>query len=244
MIIAQLSDIHASPNNANLARFEHALAWLETVGPDILVLTGDLIDDGWHEGYSTIAHLLNRLTYPVLILPGNADDREAMKRTWNGMWVSDAPAGALNVIMDTGELRLIGIDTTLVGNAAGSLRHQLNWLENALTTGNATDSVIFMHHHVFASGIPTMDEIMCGGSAELADMLTRLPHKPLAIATGHVHRPMAGSFAGIPAYICGSVCPANPLWFGGDKVPPVNDPAMLTIHRFRDGVLVSHTVSV
>lgn len=244
MIIAQLSDIHASPNNANLARLEHALAWLETVGPDVLIVTGDLTDEDWHKGYATLAGQFNRLAYPVLILPGNADDREAMNQIWKGMWVSNAPDSALNLVMETGALRLIGVDTTVPHNGAGRIQHQLDWLENTLTTGGATDSIIFMHHHIFASGIPTMDEIMCDGSEALADMLLRLPHKPLAIATGHVHRPMASRFAGIPVYICGSVCPANPLWFGGDKVPPVNDPVMLMIHRYHHGVLVSHTVAV
>ncbi|WP_337587010.1 metallophosphoesterase family protein [[Erwinia] mediterraneensis] len=55
MLIAQISDIHASSDNDNLARFERALEWLAQVNPDALVVTGDLIDDGWHEGDKHIA---------------------------------------------------------------------------------------------------------------------------------------------------------------------------------------------
>jgi len=53
MIIAQISDIHASPDNDNLSQLERALAWLDIIEPDALVVTGDLIDNDWFEGYET-----------------------------------------------------------------------------------------------------------------------------------------------------------------------------------------------
>ncbi len=79
MIIAQVSDIHAAENNDNLSRFEHALAWIDLITPDALVLSGDLIDDNWCDGYAAIAAQLNKRSYPSFILPGNSDDRTSMK---------------------------------------------------------------------------------------------------------------------------------------------------------------------
>lgn len=244
MIIAQLSDIHASPGNDNLARFERALNWLATIELDRLVMTGDLIDDNWFEGYHIMSSRLRGLGCPVSILPGNSDNRDSMRAGLRyGQWASTAPRGALNFVADSGTLRLIGLDSTLVGSSAGSIAEQLLWLDEVLSSAGSSGSILFMHHHVFRSGIPTMDEIMCSDSIRLADFLQNHPHKPLAIATGHVHRPMAGSLAGIPAYICGSICPANPLWFGSG-VPPVLDPPTLMVHRFSGGSLVSHHVAV
>lgn len=78
----------------------------------------------------------------------------------------------------------------------------------------------------------------------LGTLLHHHPAKPLAIATGHVHRPAAGMLAGIPAYICGSVCPANPLWLGGAHVPEVCDPPALMVHRVENGALASHFIAV
>ncbi|CCK00685.1 3',5'-cyclic-nucleotide phosphodiesterase [Cronobacter malonaticus 507] len=49
--------------------------------------------------------------------------------------------------------------------------------------------------------------------------------------------------AGIPAYICGSVCPANPLWLGGAHVPEVCDPPALMVHRLENGMLASHFIA-
>ncbi|WP_338086318.1 hypothetical protein [Nissabacter archeti] len=85
---------------------------------------------------------------------------------------------------------------------------------------------------------------MCRDAEKLGALLRRHPRRPIAIATGHVHRPMAGNLAGIPAYICGSICPANPVWFGSDTVPPADDPPSLMLYRFADGALVSHIIAV
>lgn len=75
MLIAQVSDIHAAPDNDHLARFDRVLGWLAQLQPDVLVLSGDLTDDGWLEGYQQIAARLRQQRYPSIILPGNSDHR-------------------------------------------------------------------------------------------------------------------------------------------------------------------------
>ena len=45
MLIAQVSVIHAAPDNDHLARFDRVLRWLAQLQPDALVLSGDLTDD-------------------------------------------------------------------------------------------------------------------------------------------------------------------------------------------------------
>lgn len=60
MLLAQLSDIHAAPDNNNLSRLASALTWLDTLKPDVIVITDDLVDDSWLAGYQAIAHLFYR----------------------------------------------------------------------------------------------------------------------------------------------------------------------------------------
>ncbi|WP_418336348.1 metallophosphoesterase [Rhizobium gallicum] len=50
MLIAQISDIHASPDNDGLARLKRAICWLATMQPAIVVVSGDLVNGGWREG--------------------------------------------------------------------------------------------------------------------------------------------------------------------------------------------------
>lgn len=242
MRLAQLSDIHAAPDNDNLSRLALALAWLDTFKPDALVLTGDLVDDGWLVGYQAIANLLDSKPWPVFILPGNADNHEMMRTVWrNQPWPE---AGAIHFVTEVGGIRLIGLDTTISGAAAGSILEHLPWLEKQLAADTALPAMLFLHHHIFKSGIPALDDTMCNGYQELGQLLKSGPRPPIAIACGHVHRPVMSHVAGVPAFICGSICPANPLWLGGENVPPVNDPPSLMIHRFTGGALVSHHVSL
>ncbi|MBU9831616.1 MULTISPECIES: metallophosphoesterase [Rahnella] len=245
MLIAQVSDIHASNQNDHLFRFDQVLNWLAHLQPDVLVLTGDLTDGHWQEGYKQIADRLNQQNYPSLILPGNSDDRSLMRSVWGeNRWLHNAQGEALHLIHNTSDLRLIGLDSTIDYKDYGSVTDHLEWLDNQLSDTGGTPSLLFMHHHVFASGIPTLDETMCRGLTEMEDLIRRAPARLLAISTGHVHRPIAGTLAGIPAYICGSVCPANPVWFGTVNVPPVNDPPALMIHRYVSNSFTSHHVCV
>ncbi|MDI7493592.1 metallophosphoesterase [Cronobacter dublinensis] len=243
MLIAQISDIHAAPDNDNLTRFDNALAWLAPLAPDLLVISGDLADDGWRDGYSQIAARLEAFSCRLLILPGNADHHDALRATWGATLWTGAD-GPLHAVADLPGLRVIGLDTTLEACAAGSVAAHLDWLSQQLDEAQGRQTLLFMHHHVFASGIPSMDAIMCRDHDALAALLRHHPARPLAIATGHVHRPAAGTLAGIPAYICGSVCPANPLWLGASHVPCVYDPPALMVHRVDNGALASHFIAV
>ena len=245
MLIAQVSDIHASPENNHLHLFKRALGWLAQVNPDVLVLSGDLTDNRWLEGYQHIATCLRQQNYPSLILPGNSDCRRLMQSVWDhNTWAKGTHDGALHFACDRGDLQLVGLDSTVETQEYGSVTEHLGWLGEQLYAADGKPSLLFMHHHVFASGIPTLDKTQCRGLDGLAALIHRSPNRLLAIASGHVHRPVAGMFAGIPAYICGSVCPANPLWFGTANVPSVQDPPGLMLYRYDDRVLTGHHVSI
>lgn len=244
VIVAQISDVHAAPGNDNMARLDRALSWLTRFELDALVISGDLIDDGWTDGYDNLSKRFDNLRIPVLTLPGNSDDRSAMRAEFAARDGAVAGDGAMHFTLKIDGLRLIGIDTCLENTPAGDAAPHLAWLQHVLDEADAGASLLFTHHHLFASGIPPMDAVMSRGGQQLGEMLALHPLPPLAISSGHVHRPMTGILAGIPAHICGSICAANPLWFGGPMVPVVNEPPMIMIHRLTSEGLVSSHVAV
>ncbi|WP_128292541.1 metallophosphoesterase [Afifella aestuarii] len=244
MIIAQISDIHAAPDNDNMTRFARALSWLDGLDLDALVMSGDLIEDGSSEEYREIAARLGALRCPVLLLPGNSDDRSAMRAVFSDRPGSVARGDAMHFVAEIGGVRLVGIDTTLNDTSAGDVAPHLTWVEEVLDAPGADASLVFSHHHLFASGIAPMDAVMAQGASEFGDLLRRRPHRPLAISSGHVHRPMSSLLGGVPAHICGSICPANPLWFGGPDVPVVHEPPMIMVHRLVGRDLVNHHIAV
>ncbi len=85
MLIAQISDPHIRPAGqlyqgvADSNRmFEEAIDHLHGLDrkPDLVLLTGDLVDDGRPDEYAQVRHLLAKLTIPYLVIPGNHDHRE------------------------------------------------------------------------------------------------------------------------------------------------------------------------
>lgn len=242
MRIAHITDIHATPDNGNLGRLRRVIRWLESLAPDLLVVTGDLVDDGWYEGYAIVEAELMRAQCRLLMLPGNADSREAMRHVWQETmrWPL---CGALHFSDVINGVPVIGIDTTLPGETRGDIAPHLTWLTEKLASFTQP-ALIFTHHHLFRCGIAPIDEVMCGGDAAFWQVLAGNPVAPLAVCSGHVHRSMSTTISSVPAYICGSICPANPLWLDESRIPPVTDPAGLMIYDLRGGGLVASQVSV
>lgn len=143
-----------------------------------------------------------------------------------------------------GEALIIGLDVCVDGQAYGDVTAHLPWLESTQVANQQKTALLFMHHHIFQSGISVLDDAMCNGVDALETLLQRSMHPPVAICGGHVHRPMAGMVGGVPAYICGSICPANPLALDPSRMPEVYDGPSLMVHDLKSGRLVSSDVAV
>ena len=169
MRIAQLSDIHAAADNDNLARLRAAIAWLLAFPPDIVVVSGDLADDGWAEGYRDIAAQLSRLPCRTLLLAGNADDKTVMCATMPQLAAYSAEE-PLHFNETIEGISLIGVDVTVAGQSGGDITPHLPWLEQALREA-AHPAMLFLHQHLFPSGIAPLDTAMCEGGEALTALM-------------------------------------------------------------------------
>jgi Icc protein len=243
MLIAQMSDIHASAENNNLFRLGRAISWLASIQPDVVVMTGDLVEGNWPEGYQLITVALQHLNCRSLILPGNSDERAVMRETMPEVdyWTYEA---GMHFAECHSEALIIGLDVCVDDQTYGDIAGSLPWLQRTLTSDLPGIPLLFTHHHLFRCGISPIDDVMCRGTNALGDVLSGSGRQPIAICSGHVHRSMSSSIAKIPAHICGSICPANPLLLDPSRQPPVTDPPALMIHDLRNGQLVSSHISV
>jgi len=89
MIIAQISDTHITHIGGRADReYETALHLQRAVAhlnrlpalPDVVLITGDCVDNGSEEEYERLQDLLRPLRMPVYVIPGNHDDRVHMRR--------------------------------------------------------------------------------------------------------------------------------------------------------------------
>lgn len=251
--ILQISDTHiVAPGDLAYGAVDTAAALealVQTVsaqadrlGPiDLVVVTGDLADHGTAEEYAHFRALTRALAPPLVAIPGNHDDREAMRAAFGEVpWM--ASAGPLNLRVDLAGVTVLGLDTLVVGAPHGRLAEAtLDWLAAQLEEVGPTPVLLAMHHPPFATGIALMDRQGLENPGDLAACLARHAG-PCRIVAGHVHRSVATAFAGHPAMICPGTSHAVTL----DLRPDVNSSFMMEtpgalLHDF-GAAPVSHLV--
>jgi 3',5'-cyclic AMP phosphodiesterase CpdA len=126
--------------------------------PDLVVLTGDLVDEGHPDEYSTALELLGELTIPYLVIPGNHDHRE----NFSAAFASHAylPVhGPLHYCIDDHPVRIVALDSCPPGRHHGHIDSAgLRWLQSTLEANSRKPTVVLMHHPPFVSGIPYLDK--------------------------------------------------------------------------------------
>jgi Icc protein len=237
--VAQISDIHGKPGGKSIAALERALDWLKVARPDALIVSGDVGNPPWDDSYPIVAERLSHVRFPVLMVPGNKDDRAAMRTHFADMgWPAEGP---LNVARLLGEVRLVGLDVTVPGEKHGDAAPVLDWLREQMTGGEPV--LLFMHQHPFRTGFGNVDNAPCRNDEALADVILGAQARVLLLTAGHGHRTVFTQFAGGPAMMCPSLAKANTLAFG-EAEAPLTDPPGFALHVIEDGRAMSHIISL
>ncbi|HHY49521.1 MAG TPA: hypothetical protein GYA10_07220 [Alphaproteobacteria bacterium] len=237
--VAQISDIHARPGGQSLAALARALEWLALAKPDVLIVSGDVGNPPWEESYPLVREALGAVACPILMVPGNKDDRRALRNHFPAMpWLADEH---LSTAMRIGALRIVGLDVTVPGETFGDAAPILGWLGDQLTGGEPV--VLFMHQHPFPTGFDRLDKAMCRNADALAQVIFEAPARVMLIAAGHGHRPVFTEFIDIPAVMCPSLSKANVLEFGDATAPPFDPPGLL-LHIVEENRVMSHLVAL
>ena len=216
MLIAQISDVHLKPEGIlaygvadTATALARAVKHINTLNPrpDLVLATGDLVDEGASESYVLLRRLLSPLKPPLFVVPGNHDHKVSLRNAlpehpYLYDTVEEEGERFVCFTLETYPVRLIGLDTVTPGEHGGGLgRGRLVWLDRNLADRPDAPTVVFMHHPPFASGIGQMDQELFFGQQELAHIIKKHPQVE-RILCGHVHRPVFRRFAGTIASIC------------------------------------------
>ena len=210
---------------------------------DAVLLTGDIADHATDEEYAQVRDLLSPLGAPVYALPGNHDDRAALRRTFDLPGEDGEP---VRYSVDLGPLRLVALDTKLPGLDSGALEgDQLEWLDTELTKAPEQPTLIAMHHPPLVIGVPAWDEIGLAESDRqaLGDVVTR--HRQVRrIVCGHFHSTITGELAGCGVLVVPSTYVQTRLDFEVRTIELTSDLPGFAIHAVVDGEVVSHVKAV
>src|SRR5271156_3132713 len=167
MLLAQISDLHIKRAGAlAYRRVDTAAALTRCVAalnalkprPDVVIMTGDLVDQGDPEQYAYLKTLLAPLEIPYYLLVGNHDDRAALREAFSDRAELRTGGDFVHYTADIGPLRLIALDSVVPGQSAGNLCDaRLAWLEAQLETSQDKPVIVALHHPPFECGIGHMD---------------------------------------------------------------------------------------
>jgi 3',5'-cyclic AMP phosphodiesterase CpdA len=179
-------------------RLERCLDSVIQDHPDaaLCVLTGDLAHVGHSDAYRQLAQQLGRLPMPVLPILGNHDNRSNFREYFpqietdaNGFVQYEAPVGSY---------RGLFLDTNEPGVSYGVLcDKRARWLAERLAA-DERPVLLFMHHPAFVLGIAAMDRIALLETGPFLEALQGQEQRVKHLFFGHLHRPIFGSWRGIP----------------------------------------------
>ncbi|MFT4044416.1 MAG: phosphodiesterase [Gordonia sp. (in: high G+C Gram-positive bacteria)] len=252
MLIAQISDLHLCAADVlyqgvvdSTEMVAAAIKQIDTLSagvPDVVLVSGDIVDHGTPDEYSNARDLLERITQPLVIIPGNHDDRENCRLAFAHR-TSWSDSGPLHTVADKlGPVRIIGLDITVPGEHHGDVTEDAaEWLEATLSQEPDRPTIVMIHQHPFMSGIPYLDLYDCRHGHRLANIIKRFPAVERVVC-GHVHRHITVRFGGTTLCTAPSTTTAISLQLHPDATPQsyIEPPGLLLHHWTPENGLITH----
>jgi 3',5'-cyclic AMP phosphodiesterase CpdA len=207
--IGHVSDSHFTASGLLHGRvpvaetFAAALSGLEASGVplDAVVHTGDVADEGEADAYlaarSAIDAAVARTGWRVLTVPGNHDDRVAMRDHLLGLAPSNEP---IDAVVDVAGLRVVLLDTSIPRHVEGGLDDdQLARLREALREPAEHGSVLALHHPPVPVEVTGLQRLHLTRQDRLAAAIEGTDVR--AVLGGHLHYATTSVFAGVPVFV-------------------------------------------
>ncbi len=220
--ILHLSDPHVSAEGPDadgvdgVAALERMLLDARHVpNLDAVVVSGDIADDGSAAGCIAVRDRVGTFAaqrgIPHIYSTGNHDRRPGFMQALGSGHIG--PGGDdVGELMDphddtraavsmVGALRVVTLDSLIPGRTEGAISDdQLRWLARILATPAGDGTVLVLHHPPLRlPSVPYVAHVVLQNIEALAAVVAGTDVR--AILTGHLHLQLAGSLAGIPAWV-------------------------------------------
>ena len=187
MIIVQLSDLHVG-SQFQPDIFEKVVQEINEINPDVVVVTGDLTNEGLVKEYEDCKGLLGKIkTKKLITISGNHDYRN----TGYLLFKKYFPFETINELDENTVLVTLG--TSRPDRNDGEVGYRQNlWLERTMKKYKDWVKILAMHHHLVAIPDTGSDQLTVVDAGDV--LRTILATRVNLVLCGHKHRPWAWNF--------------------------------------------------
>ena len=187
MIIVQLSDLHVG-SQFQPKVFEKLVDEINEIKPDVVIVTGDLTNEGLVKEYEICKKSLSKIkTKKLIAISGNHDYRN----TGYLLFKKYFPFETVNELDENTVLVTLG--TTRPDRNDGEVGYRQNlWLERTMKKYKNKVKILAMHHHLIAIPDTGSDQLTVVDAGDV--LRTILATHVNLVLCGHKHRPWAWNF--------------------------------------------------
>ena len=182
--IAQLSDLHCGSPHFVPDLLDQAIAEINELGPDLVVVSGDLTADGFQQEFRAARAYLDRLACErTIVIPGNHDSRNV------GYVHFEELFGKRSSEMHLDGVSVVAIDSTEPDLDHGTVgRGRYPFIEEAFTR-DAYLRIFVLHHHLLPIPGTGRERNVVYDAGDTLECLQRADVH--LVLSGHKHVPYA-----------------------------------------------------
>jgi outer membrane protein assembly factor BamB/predicted phosphodiesterase len=214
---AFLTDIHVTVGSANVTNLNLAVEEINLSDADMVIVTGDITNDGSDAELQLAKSILDKLTKPYLIIPGNHETNwsESAGLSIIELWGND------RFITEWNDFLLVGFSTgPYMKMGDGHVKQEdIQWLKTELSSrSNKGKKLLAFAHYPLADGLDNWTDV----TAILNE------YECLAVFCGHGHRLGLHNFDSIPGVMGRALLQPNPASVGYNIAEVRNDSLLVS----------------
>lgn len=197
--IAHISDLHCGSQHFVAHLMEQVINEINEIGPDLVVVTGDIADQGFRQEFRTARAFIDRLECAdVLVVPGNHDARNVGYVHFEDFF------GSRFRSVSKGPFHIVCIDSSEPDLDEGKVGREIyGWITESLTGAEGLRIVALHHHLIPIPGTGRERNIV----TDAGDFLRLLVENCVNIVlSGHRHVPNVWSFEDMYLINAGTAC--------------------------------------
>jgi len=158
LTFVHLTDIHVAPGASSAADLKRVVSEINELGPDFVVVTGDLTNNAKNAELEAAKSILDSLDVPYYAIPGNHETNwsESAGLKFNELWGND------RFLFTKKQFMFVGFNTgPYMKMGDGHVKKEdLQWLKRVLEEEKREDQMLIaMAHYPLAEGLANWTEV-------------------------------------------------------------------------------------